>query len=280
VRATAPSGALLAVVLTASWVYAPVLVGLARQWSTDENYSHGVLVLPLAALFAFQRRDVLRQAEVRSSRAGVVVLAVSLVTFAAGVLGAELFLTRVSLIGVIWGTVLFVWGRRHARIVAFPLAFLLFMIPLPAIVLNQLTFPLQLLASRVGEALIRVAGIPVLRDGNLLHLPARTLEIAEACSGVRSLVSLIMMAVLLGYAGEQRRAGRVALALAAVPIAVITNGLRVAGTGLAAEWIGPAAAEGVFHTFSGWVVFIAACAALLLLQRFLPNRATARMAAR
>jgi exosortase len=257
-----------------------VLVGLARQWSTDENYSHGLLVLPLAGLFAFQRRDVLRQAEVRSSMAGVVVLAVSLVTFAAGVFGAELFLTRVSLIGVIWGTVLFVWGRRHARIVAFPLAFLLFMIPLPAIVLNQLTFPLQLLASRVGEALIRVAGIPVLRDGNLLHLPARTLEIAEACSGVRSLVSLIMMAVLLGYAGEQRRPGRIALALAAVPIAVITNGLRVAGTGVAAEWIGPAAAEGVFHTFSGWVVFIAACAALLLLQRLLPNRATARMAAR
>jgi exosortase len=198
--------------------------------------------------------------------------------FAAGVLGAELFLTRVSLVGVVWGTALFVWGRQHTRILAFPLAFLLFMIPLPAIVLNQITFPLQLVASRLGESLIRVAGIPVLRDGNLLHLPARTLEVAEACSGVRSLVSLTMMAVVLGYVSEPRPSRRFALALAAVPIAVVTNGLRVAGTGVASEWIGPAAAEGIFHTFSGWVVFSVACAALLALQRCWPSRAIRRRA--
>lgn len=199
----------------------------------------------------------------------MLLVAGSLMIWAAGLLGSELFLTRVSLIGVIAGTVWFVWGQRRARILAFPILFLLLMIPLPSIIFNQLAFPLQLFASQVGESAIAAAGIPVLREGNVLHLPARTLEVAEACSGIRSLVSLLFLAIVLGYFTDLRGGGKVILALSALPIAIIANAARVAGTGLAAEWIGPEAADGFFHTFSGWLMFVVAFGALLLLQQFL-----------
>jgi exosortase len=141
------------------------------------------------------------------------------------------------------------------------------MVPLPSIIFNQVAFPLQLLASQAGEAVITTAGIPVLRDGNVLQLPSQTLEVAEACSGIRSLVSLMMLAIVLGYFTERRTGARVLIAMAAVPIAIIANAARVAGTGLAAEWVSPAAAEGFFHTFSGWLMFVVAFAGLLIVQR-------------
>ena len=250
-------------------MYAGVGVSLVAQWSADDNYSHGFFVVPLALYFAWERREAFASAPARPGLGGLVIIAGSLLVWAAGTLGAELFLTRVSMVGVIGGAIWFVWGPRHARIMAFPVLFLLLMIPLPAIIFNQLAFPLQLLASQVGEGAITAAGVPVLREGNVLHLPARTLEVAEACSGIRSLVSLLMLAVVLGYFTEPRTPGRVVLALAAIPIAILANAARVAGTGLAAEWIGPAAAEGFFHTFSGWLVFVVAFAGLLLVQQVL-----------
>jgi exosortase len=250
-------------------LYAGVWSSLVAQWATDDNYSHGFFVVPLALYFAWERRAAFAAAPARGGVGGLVILAGSLLVWAAGTLGSELFLTRVSLIGVIGGVIWFVWGGRHARIMAFPVLFLLLMIPLPAIIFNQLAFPLQLLASQVGESAIVAAGIPVLREGNVLHLPARTLEVAEACSGIRSLVSLVMLAIVLGYFSEPRVPARVVLAIAAVPIAIVANAARVAGTGLAAEWIGPAAAEGFFHTFSGWLMFVLAFAGLLLVQQAL-----------
>lgn len=257
----------LAVVL--GWVYRDVSSSLVAQWSSDDNYSHGFFVVPLALYFAWERRAALQQAAVRPSLAGLFLVAASLILLVAGLLGAELFLTRVSLIGVVAGSILFIWGREHFRLLAFPIAFLLLMVPLPAIIFNQLAFPLQLVASRAGEAAIAAAGIPVLREGNLLHLPGRTLEVAEACSGIRSLVSLLMLAIVLGYFTERRMGARIVLALAAVPIAILANATRVAGTGLASHWISPAAADGFFHTFSGWLMFIVALAGLLAVQRLL-----------
>jgi exosortase len=251
------------------WVYAPIVSSLVRQWGSDDNYSHGFFVLPLALYFAWERRAALRDADARPSLAGLVVIAVSLLMLVAGLLGAELFLTRISLIGVIAGMVLFVWGTRHFRILAFPIAFLLLMVPLPAILFNQIAFPLQLVASHLGETVIAAAGVPVLREGNVLQLPARTLEVAEACSGIRSLVSLTMLGIVLGYFTERRTPERIALAVAALPIAIVANAARVAGTGLASEWISPAAADGFFHTFSGWLMFVVAFGCLLLVQRAL-----------
>jgi len=143
------------------------------------------------------------------------------------------------------------------------------MIPLPEIVFNQIAFPLQLLASRLGEAVIAGAGIPVLREGNVLQLPSKALEVVEACSGIRSLVSLLMLGIVLGYFTESRLWARTAIALAAVPIAIVANAARVAGTGLTAEWVSPAAAEGFFHSFSGWLMFVVAFIGLLAVQRLI-----------
>lgn len=250
-------------------VYGGVVSSLVRQWASDDNYSHGFFIIPLALYCAWERRQQLQQARVRSSAIGLAVLGASLLVFAAGVLAAELFLARISLVGVIAGVVLFVWGREHLRILAFPIALLPLMVPLPTLVFNQLAFPLQLFASRIGETAIAAAGIPVLREGNVLELPNTTLAVAEACSGIRSLVSLITLSVVLAYFTERRVWIRSAIVAASIPIAVVANAARVAGTGLASHWFGRAAAEGFFHGFSGWLMFAVAFAGLLAVQRVL-----------
>jgi exosortase len=262
------------------WLYGGVLSGLVRQWASDDNYSHGFFVIPLAAFFAWERRESLMKAPRRPSAFGAVLVLASLLLFVAGTFGAELFLTRVSLIGVVAGAVLFIWGRDQFRTLLFPLAFLLLMVPLPAIIFNQVAFPLQLVASQAGESVIVAAGVPVLREGNVLHLPSRTLEVVEACSGIRSLVSLLMLGIVLGYFTERGTGARVLIALAAVPIAILANATRVAGTGLAAEWISPAAADGFFHSFSGWLMFIVAFSGLLLFQRALAAVRSIRLRSR
>jgi exosortase len=255
------------IVAALGWLYADVVPGLVRQWAADADYSHGFFVAPLAAFFVWERRDRLAALPIRPHLAGVALLALSLCVFIAGRYGSELFLTRASMIGVVAGLVLFLAGWAYLKALAFPIAFLLLMIPLPAIVFNQVAFPLQMLASQLGEVVISASGVPVLREGNVLLLPGRALEVAEACSGIRSLMSLFMLAVVLGYFTEHRAGPRIAIAIAAVPIAVIANATRVAGTGLASYWISPAAAEGFFHSFSGWLMFVVALAGLLLVHR-------------
>jgi exosortase len=267
--------ALLALGLVASvtvLVYFPVLTSLVRQWASDDNYSHGFLVVPFAVYFAWLRRRDLAALPLRPHWFGLAVVLGSLALLLAGRLGAELFLARVSLIGLIAGTVLFLYGPSHFRVLAFPIAFLLLMIPLPAVVFNQLAFPLQLLASSAGETVLSASGIPVLREGNILVLPTTTLEVVQACSGIRSLVSLLTLAIILGKLTEPRLWARVALALLALPVAIAANAARVAGTGLAAEWISPQAAEGFFHEFSGWLMFVVAFSMLLGAQRLLAIR--------
>jgi len=249
------------------WLYSGVVPGLVRQWANDDDYSHGFFVVPLALFFAWERREALKNAPWQPSAVGLAVLAASLLCYVAGQFGSELFLTRVSFIGVLAGLVLFVAGTAHLKILAFPIAFLLLMVPLPAIIFNRIAFPLQILASQVGETVIAASGIPVLREGNVLWLPGRALEVAEACSGIRSLMSLLMLAIVLGYFTEPRKGVRVLIVLAAIPIAVLANATRVAGTGLFSYWISPAAAEGFFHTFSGWIMFVVALGGLLAFQR-------------
>jgi exosortase len=153
--------------------------------------------------------------------------------------------------------------------VLFPWAFLILMIPIPAIVFTQITFPLQILASKVAALLLPMVGVPVLREGNVLYLPAMPLEIAEACSGIRSLLSLAALAIIYGYLAESRIWVRIVLALASIPIAVAANSLRIVGTGLLVQYWDPDKAEGFFHTFSGWLVFVVSLAMLFLLHRLL-----------
>ena len=255
-------------------VYWPVITGLIHDWSTDDNYSHGFFIVPLALYFAWERRAAIPAAPARPSLLGLAVVAGSLLLLIAGLLGAELFLSRVSILGVTTGAVLFLFGWPMLRVVAFPLAFMLLMIPLPAIIFNKIAFPLQLLASHVGEYTITSLDIPILREGNVLILANATLEVAEACSGIRSLVSLFTLGIVFGYFVDRRAWVRAIIALSAIPVAILANGLRVASAGIAAHNYGAAGVEGLFHEFSGWVVFVVAFLMMLaiqrLLQRFLP----------
>ena len=182
----------------------------------------------------------------------------------AGTLGAELFLSRFSLLLLLAGTLLFLCGWKMLRAVAFPLAYVVLMIPLPAIIFNQVTFPLQLVASRLSSGCLELVGVPVLREGNVLILPNYALEVVEACSGIRSLMSLIALAVAYGYLAERRLWSRIILVGLMLPIAVASNVLRVVGAGVLTYFWGPQSAEGFFHFFQGWLIFVSAVMCLLL----------------
>ena len=250
-------------------VFWRVFGALVMAWYTDDNYSHGFLIIPLAAYLAWERRDRFWAAAAKPSAFGVVVVLGSLLVLAGGILGSELFTTRIAIVGSLVGVILFLFGWARLWVLAFPLALLLLMIPIPAIIFNQLAFPLQIFASRVGEGALEAANIPVLREGNVLILANTTLEVAEACSGIRSLVSLITLAIVFGYFSDSRSWVRVLITASAIPIAIVTNGARVAGTGIAAHYYGAAAAEGFIHEFAGWLVFISAFALLALLQQLI-----------
>jgi exosortase len=258
-------------------LYWNVLVKLVHDWANDGNYSHGFLIVPIAAYFVWERRNRLAALTPRPSFWGLALVLASVGVLIIGLLGAELFLTRISIVGILAGGVIFVLGFGALRVLLFPMAFLLLMIPIPAIVFNQIALPLQLIASRFGEKVLQAVHIPVLREGNVIVLANTTLEVAEACSGIRSLVSLVTLGIIYGYFSDSRTSVRVLLALAAIPIAIVTNGARVAGTGIAAHYYGPEAAQGFFHEFSGWIVFIAAFAlmfvTLKLLARMVPRPA-------
>ena len=244
-----------------------IFAKLVYDWANDDNYSHGFLIVPLAAYLTWERRDRLAALVPRPSMFGLVVVVGSVLVLLAGLLGAELFLTRIAIVGTIVGGVLFVLGWRHLKALVFPIGVLLLMIPIPAIIYYQIVFPLQLLASQVGESSLQLAGIPVLREGNILILANTTLAVAEACSGIRSLISLLTLGIILGYFTDPRPSVRLLIAISTVPVAIIANGSRVAGTGIAAHYYGAAAAEGFFHTFAGWLVFVVAFVLLFLIMR-------------
>ena len=261
------AAALVAGAIVVTYWY--VICGLVDAWSNDDNYSHGFFIVPLAAYFAWERRHRLAAMPARPSAVGLLIVIGSLMMLVAGILGAELFLSRLSLLGVIAGTTLFLLGWPRLRVLLFPLAFMLLMIPLPAIIFNKIAFPLQLVASHVGEYGISAANIPILREGNVLILANATLEVAEACSGIRSLVSLFTLGIVFGYFADSRAWVRTVIALSAIPVAILANGLRVASAGWAAHYMGQAGVEGLFHEFSGWVVFVVAFLMMLALQRLL-----------
>jgi len=183
-------------------------------------------------------------------------LALALCVLIIGQMGAELFLARFSLVLLLASLIVLFFGWDYFRALFFPIAFLLLMIPIPAILFNQITFPLQLLASQVAATVLPLLGVPILREGNVINLPAMTLEVAEACSGIRSLMSLVTLAIIYGYLTEKRIALRVVLALASIPIAVAANSVRIIGTGLLVQYWDPDRAEGYFHASWGWIIFV------------------------
>jgi len=243
-------------------LYRDVLPSWLSDLWVDENYSHGVLVPFVAGWLAYERREDLARLEPRPSTAALLVIVAGIALLLVGRLAAELFTMRVSLVVLIAGLVAFILGWGYLRVLALPVAFLLFMVPLPSVVLSSLTLPLQFVASEIAVTVLHWLELPALREGNVIHLPNTALEVVDACSGLRSLISLAAMSVVVAVLFARRTAVRLFLVASSVPIAVLTNGARVAGTGILAYYVTPAAAEGFFHTFSGWLVFVVALALL------------------
>jgi exosortase len=273
--AAAPSGAgrfgslsvsqILVLAALICWLYGPTLVRLVVQWWQDPNFSHGFIV-PLFSLYVLSRDHArFARMEPRPSWAGLFLLSFALLVLIVGQMGAELFLARVSLLLVMASLIVLFLGWTFLRAAAFPLGFLILMIPIPAILFNQITLPLQFLASRLAAAVLPWLGVPVLREGNVINLPSIALEVAEACSGIRSLMSLVTLAVIYGFLTEKRLWARCLLALASVPIAVIANSSRIIGTGLLVQYWNADAAEGYFHASWGWIIFVMS---LLMLYAF------------
>ena len=238
------------------WLYHSILYRLVIQWKDDPDVSHG-FVVPLFALFLlWQDRRKLKTVESEPSWTGLPLLVLALLMLLLGVLGVELFTSRLSLLILLAALIILFRGWTFFRAVLFPWAFLSLMIPLPNLILQKFTFPLQMLASQLATGMLRAVGIVVNRQGNIINLAAMQLEVAKACSGIRSLLSLVTLAIIYGYLLEKRMWVRVVLACAAVPIAVAANSFRIFGTGVLAEYWDPDKAQGFLHEFQGWLVFV------------------------
>ena len=242
-----------------AWLYASILAHLFLQWINDKDFSHGIFVPIFALYVVWQDRKQLTAIVPAPSWAGLPLVVLSMVVLVLGVLGADIFLPRVSLLILLAGLVILFQGWKFFRAVLFPWAFLILMIPIPALIMNRVTFPLQLLAAKLSAALLELVGIVVLLGGNILTLASgQQLDVAEACSGIRSLLTLITLAIIYGYLMETRKWVRVVLALSAAPIAVVANSFRVFSTGLLMESGYENLAEGAPHALAALLVFAVA----------------------
>jgi exosortase len=248
-------------------IYFRIAIKLVGDWYNIPDYSHGFLVPLFAGFLVWDNRNAIRATPVRPSWAGIGLIVFALVVLILGVYGVELFTSRISFVFLLAGLIWTFFGRPMLKRLLFPLFVLVLAIPFPAIVFNQITFPLQLLASRLASMVLPLLGVPVLQDGNVIELPVMKLEVAEACSGIRSLMSLFTLAVFYGYFLEKTTTRRVILALASIPIAVAANVARIVGTGLFVQYWDPVKALGFFHEFSGWVMFVISLGCLYFVHR-------------
>ncbi len=257
-------------------VYAPILAYMVHQWSWDDDYSHGFLIVPLALWFAWERLPKLRRVEFSGSWLGLLPLAMGTTTLLIGRLGIELMNMRISFVFTVIGLVVLLLGRRTFRILAFPLLFLFLMVPLPRSVVNVVAFPLQLMATDFAVNALYLFEIPALREGNIIHLANTQLFVAEACSGLRSLTALITLGVIFAYFFRKSAAERIIIVLSAIPIAILVNAFRVALTGGLTHYLGKEAASGWIHQTEGLFTFGIAFLLLLLeawlLAMFWPRR--------
>lgn len=296
----------LALTAALAFAYATVLQKLGQDWWNDENYSHGLLIPVIIGYILWSQRERFARSDGSSAvLCGAAVVVMALLALWAGTAGAELFIQRISLVLLLAGVVLYFWGFHLLRLLVVPFFLLLLAIPIPAIIFNRIAFPLQLFASRCAVWAMSLFDIPVLRHGNVIELlplgarETKRLEVVEACSGIRSLMTLVTLAVVFAYfthprsgdsgdgsggALSSRLVSRLKnygfwrssiLVLSAVPIAILTNALRVSGTGVLAHYYGTQVADGFFHSFSGWVIYVVAFVMLfgvgVLLDRAKPN---------
>ena len=280
------------VAVAVGFLYATVLAKLGHDWWSDENYSHGLLVPFVIAIIIWREWDALKRSAARSSVwVGGAHVFIALLLLMAGTLGAELFTQRMSLVLMLAGITIYFFGAKILQLLAVPFALLLLAIPIPQIIFNRIAFPLQIWASQMAVWGIRVFEVPTARMGNVIDILPRgstqtiSLEVVEACSGIRSLMTLVTLALILGYFTRRDDGGRfvnfstadlsrtIILMISAIPIAVLTNAARVTATGILTYYYGKQATDSTWHGLSGWLVYLVALALLigvnLLLRKFL-----------
>ncbi len=260
----------IAILLT-GWaaLFYPVIPPMIETWLNHSDNSHALLVPLISLYFVWQKREEMGRVATSGSLCGWAILVASLlvylVSFAGGIAVVSRLMMVASLLGLVWCC----FGIAMVRLLAFPLAFLVFMVPVPDTLLRMVSFPLQLMASKISADLISLCAIPVYREGNILYFLQTRLEVAEACSGIRSIMALTMLGVLFAYLSESGRWKKIVLVLSAIPIALLANIIRVTGTGILAHFVGDRAAQGFLHDFSGMAVFALGMAMLYLEYRLL-----------
>jgi exosortase len=262
---------LLALLLLAG-LYSTIVPGMVMQWYQDDNYSHGFLVPIIAGYFLYQQWDELETIRVTPSNLGLAVIFFALAQLTVAWLGMEYFTLRSSLVVLIAGMVIYFFGMEVFKSARLPILYLFFMVPLPYIVYDLLAFPLKLFVSQSSVWFLKMIGIAAVREGNIIMFPTTTLEVADACSGIRSLVSLLALAVAYAFFINISPLKRLIIILSAIPIAILTNAMRVIGTGILAQYWGARAAEGFFHEFAGLAVFALAMVMLVCLGVILGKR--------
>jgi len=244
-------------------LFAPMLAKMVQEWIDLEEMGHGFFVPVVAGWIVWTERDRLKNLDLKPNYFGIVLVVFGFIQYLLAYVGAEMFLQRtaflLSFTGILWT----LGGWTLVRALLFPLFLLTFMVRWPTIVYQQVTFPLQLLASRLTEYVLDMMNVPVLRDGNVLELANKRLSVVEACSGIRSLLSLSFLSLVFGYFFDTKVWMRWVLLLATIPIALLANAGRVTIT----AWLwenAPEIAEGVFHTIEGWLIFMIALLALVV----------------
>jgi len=252
--------AILAIIL-----YVPVIRGLAGQWMSDANYRHGLLIPLISGLIICRERDSLSGTYRNSGNLyGLILVLLAASLLITGTAASELFTARVSLPLMIFGIVLYLQGRGFARKIAFPILFLLMMVPLPYIIYFKMTFPMQILSARLSSAILRTIGVSVIRKGNILMLPGYTLEVVAACSGLRSLMTMITLSIVFAFFSSLGNTKKIILVACSVPVAIAANMIRLVVTALGAYTVGAEFADGPLHEISGLIVFLAGLLLLML----------------
>jgi exosortase A len=260
---------LIMVLLCFFVLYHQVIYKMVLDWTMDDNYSHGFLIPLISGYLIWCKKDMLSESSINPSNLGLILLTVSLAFFIITNLGAELFTMRFSMIMVILSSLVFLAGWKFTGALFLPVVYLIFMIPLPAIIWNKMAFPLKLFATKIAVGVINFLSIPVYREGNIIHLANTTLEVVDACSGLRSLTSLLALSAAFALISEHSSIKKFILFLSAIPIAIFVNIVRLSGTAVLARYFGAQVAQGFLHEVSGILVFVFAFVILYIVHWFL-----------
>jgi len=252
-------------------IYFPILKGLVFDWQTNDNYSHGFFVPIISGYMIFSMRQEFRSIVIKPSNLGLIFLVLGLLQLYVASVGTEFFLQRLSLLPVLIGATLFILGTDYTKKLLLPILYLIFMIPLPAILWNKIAFPMQLFSSAITEDVVRLLGIPIFREGNVLHLASTTLEVVDACSGLRSLTTMFALSAALSWFTTFSLPRKWVLFFLAAPIAIFANIVRLTLTAVLASMYGEKAAQGFLHEFSGMFTFILGLALLMVCSRMLAS---------